>query len=117
MSHPLLSLIDWQTHPKWVVDAGDTIIEAGDAAETLFYLQQGVARTSDALIFPQGDIIMLAETLALEAHNQTVHACQPCHLVMIPLTQLKISLSAKNQVAWPMSRSIAADMIQRRVAG
>lgn len=117
MTITLKSLMDWRTHPRLIVEANEPIISAGDAADTLFCLETGTARGSDGSYFVAGDFIQLCETLALDVHTVGVEAVASCQLVGLPLSMLEATLSTQSRFAWPLSRSIAADMMQRRIAG
>lgn len=117
MINALMTLVDWQRQPRRIVEAGELIIETGDAAETLFYLEQGLARTCDGTVLTQDEAILLCDTLARETHERSVFASTQCHLVVVPVYQLEASLSSQHKLAWPLSRSIAADMVQRPLAG
>lgn len=116
MTLALKSLIDWQTHPRRIVAKNDFVIVAGDSADTLFHIESGTARTSDGCCFSAGDFILLCETLALDFHKLSVKATAPCELICLPLSILEATLSTQSHLAWPLSRSIAADMMQRRLA-
>ena len=117
MTLALKSLLDWQTHPRRIVEPETAIIAAGDPADTLFYLETGTARAGDGTCFSAEDFILLCETLATDVHELAVVATAPCQLVCLPLSRLESTLSTQSHLAWPLSRSIAADMMQRRLAG
>ena len=117
MTMALKSLMDWRTHPRRIVEVNDPIILTGDCADTLFYIETGAARAGDGSCFSAGEFILLCETLALDIHKLSVKAAAPCQLVCLPLSMLEATLSSQSHLAWPLSRSIAADMMQRRLAG
>jgi len=113
----LLPLIDRDSCASRMVEAGRVIIAPGEPTSLLFLLQSGEARSSDGSHLGAGDMPSLCEALALDHYQSTVDAVTACELRVIPLQRLEAAIRQGGRLAWPLSRSIAAEVTQRRLAG
>lgn len=117
MHELILPLIDPADCASRKVEAGRVIIAPGEPTSLLFLLQSGEARSSDGSRPVSGDMLSLCEALALERYQSTVDAMTACDLRVIPLRHLEDAIRRGGRLAWPLSRSIAAEVTQRRLAG
>ena len=113
----LMRLIDWDRCPARYIDAGLPIIAPGEPTSVLFLLRSGQTRSADGSLHTAGDIISLCEALALDSYRSAVHAVSDCELRVIETAELETAIRKGGRLAWPLSRSIAAEVTQRRVAG
>ena len=117
MHQSLSTLISWHDQPRRIVATGDTVISAGEPTDILYLLERGNARTGEGVGCVTGDLILLCEALALTNYTTIVHAETDCEIILLPQDLLKQSLNTGGTMVWPLSRSIAADVIQRRLQG
>lgn len=113
----LKPLLDWTSLPRQTVDAGRMIIAGGEPTSILFCLEDGTARAGDGTGYDVGDMLGLCEALALEQYMTRIDAIDPCRLVVIHRDTLESALQRGGRLVLPLSRSIAADITQRRMAG
>ena len=113
----LKPLLDWTSLPRQTVDAGRMIIAGGEPTSILFCLEDGTARAADGTSYAVGDMLGLCEVLALEQYMTRIDAIDSCHLVVIHRETLENALQRGGRLVLPLSRSIAADITQRRLAG
>jgi len=113
----LKPLLDWNSLPRQTVDAERTIIAGGEPTSILFCLEDGAARGADGTSYGVGDMLGLCEVLALEHYATRIDAAAPCRLVVIHRETLERALRRGGRLVLPLSRSIAADITQRRMAG
>jgi CRP-like cAMP-binding protein len=113
----ILPLINPNGFTPRSVEAGRVIIAPGEPTSLLFLLRAGEARSSDGSCLVAGDIPSLCEALALDRYHSTVDAVTACELQVIPLQDLESAIRQGGRLAWPLSRSIAAEVTQRRLAG
>ncbi len=113
----ILPLIDPAGCALRTVEAGRAIIAPGEPTSLLFLLRAGDARSSDGSCPVAGDMLSLCEALALDHYRSTVDAVSACELQVIPLPHLESAIRQGGRLAWPLSRSIAAEVTQRRLAG
>ena len=113
----ILPLIDPNGCASRTVEAGRVIIAPGEPTSLLFLLRAGEARSSDGSYLVAGDVMSLCEALALERYRSSVDAVTACELQVIPLQHLESAIRQGGRLAWPLSRSIAAEVTQRRQAG
>ena len=112
----LAMLIDWERHPRRIVAAGAPVIMAGDPTDLLHLLDKGQARAADGILCPDGNLMLLCEALALTHYRTPVIAESPCEVITLPQLLLQKSLADGSAMVWPLSRSIAAEITQRRLA-
>ncbi len=117
MHQSLSTLINWGGQPRRIVAAGDAVIPVGELTDILYVLESGNAITSDGGGCAAGDVILLCEALALTHYATGVQAKTECQIILLPQHLLKQSLTAGGAMVWPLSRSIAADVTQRRLQG
>mgnify|MGYP006219116213 CR=1 FL=1 len=113
----ILPLIDPDGCASRTVEAGRVIIAPDEPTSLLFLLRAGDARSSDGSHAVAGDMLSLCEALALDRYKSTVDAVTACELQVIPLQKLESAIRRGGRLAWPLSRSIAAEVTQRRLAG
>jgi len=113
----ILPLIDPNGCASRTVEAGRVIIAPGEPTSLLFLLRAGEARSSDGSSFAAGDMLSLCEALALDRYQSAVDAVIACELQAIPRQDLEAAIKQGGRLAWPLSRSIAAEVTQRRLAG
>ena len=113
----LKPLIDWDRLPRQEVRPGEVIIAGGEPTSILFLLETGLAEGSDGHLFEDGELLALCEALALDHYTTRVVASAPCQLVVISKMMLEAALQRGGRLVLPLSRSIAADVTQRRLAG
>ena len=113
----ILPLINPNGFTPRSVEAGRVIIAPGEPTSLLFLLRDGEARSSDGSSLVPGDMPSLCEALALERYHSTVEAVTACELQVIPLQDLELAIRQGGHLAWPLSRSIVAEVTQRRLAG
>lgn len=113
----LKPLLDWTSLPRQTVDAGEVIIAGGESTSILFCLEDGtVSNTLDTSYGP-GDLLGLCEALALDHYVTSIEATTSCRLAVIHRELLERALQRGGRLVLPLSRSIAADITQRRIAG
>ena len=113
----LKPLLDWTSLPRQTVGAGRMIIAGGEPTSILFCLEDGTADASDGTGYGVGDMLGLCEVLALDHYVTRINAIDPCRLVVIHREALESALERGGRLVLPLSRSIAADITQRRMAG
>lgn len=116
MHETLTMLIDWNSHPRRIVASGALVISAGDPTDLLYLLDKGNARAGDGVSCLTGNLMMLCEALALTHYTTPVLAETECEIIILPQLQLQQSLASGGAMVWPLSRSIAAEVTQRRLA-
>ena len=116
MRDTLAMLIDWERHPRRIVATGAPVIMAGDPTDLLHLLDKGQARAADGILCADGDLMLLCEALALAHYMTPVIAESPCEVITLPQLLLQKSLAKGSAMVWPLSRSIAAEITQRRLA-
>ena len=117
MQDILLPLIDPGDCACRKVEAGRAIIAPGEATSLLFLLLSGEARSADGSYLCAGDMPGLCEALAFDRYQSAIDAVTDCELRVVPLQDLEAAIRQGGQLAWPLSRSIAAEVVQRRLAG
>ena len=117
MHEILMPLIDWDRCPARHIGAELPIIAPGEPTSVLFLLHAGQTRSADGSLQSAGDILSLCEALALDSYRSAVHAVSDCELRVIETEGLEAAIRKGGQLAWPLSRSIAAEVTQRRLAG
>ena len=60
--------------------------------------------------------MLLCEALALTHYKTPVIAESSCEVITLPQLLLQESLAEGSATVWPLSRSIAAEITQRRLA-
>ena len=110
-------LIDWGALPRHPAAPGDVIIGGGEATSMLFCLEHGEATGPHRNGHATGDILSLCEGLALDSYVTRIDAISACQLVVIQQTMLETALRYGGRLVLPLSRSIAADVTQRQLAG
>lgn len=113
----LKSLIDRDSQPRRSVEAGMTVIAAGEPASLIFCLENGQAVAGGGLTYDAGDLLLICEALALDEYSTPVSATKPCRLVAIRQDVLEAGLKGGGKLVRPLSRSIASDITRRRLAG
>ena len=116
MRDTLAMLIDWERHPRRIVASGAPVIMAGDPTNLLYFLDKGKARAADGIMCLDGDLMLVCEALALTHYKTPVIAESPCEVITLPQHLLQKSLAEGSAMVWPLSRSIAAEITQRRLA-
>ena len=116
MRDTLAMLIDWESHPRRIVAVGTPVIMAGDPTDLLHLLDKGRARAADGIMCPDGHLMLVCEALALTHYRTPVFAESPCEVISLPQQLLQKSLAEGSAMVWPLSRSIAAEITQRRLA-
>jgi len=113
----LKPLIAWDHLPRQDVRAGEVIIAGGEPTSMLFLLEEGNATDLGGHHYHGGDVLALCEALALDSYTAHISASTPCRLVPISKAMLETALQRGGRLVLPLSRSIAADVTQRRMAG
>ena len=113
----LMPLIDWDRCQARYISARLPIIAPGEPTSVPFLLQSGQTRSSDGSLQSAGDILSLCEALALDRYRLAVNAVSDCELRVIETANLEAAIRKGGRLAWPLSRSIAAEVTQRRLAG
>ena len=133
MQADLLPFIDWNHHPRQIISPQERIITAGDPTDVLFLLEHGVAlapnaaldnqtrpndtakvSTENDMIYRTGALISLLEMLSLNVYRHDVLAYEKCRVIGINRHEIKAMWDRDDRLAWPLSRSIAATITQRR---
>lgn len=112
----LKPLLDWASLPRQTADAKAVIIAGNEPTLMLFCLEDGIASGADGTHYGAGDLLGLCEVLALDHYATGIVAVEPCHLVVIHREMLERALHRGGRLVLPLSRSIAADITQRRMA-
>ena len=113
----LKPLIDWNALPRHQAAPGDVIIAGGESTSILFCLEHGEATGPHGNGHATGDILSLCEVLALDNYVTRFDAITACQLVVIQQIMLENALRYGGRLVLPLSRSIAADVTQRQLAG
>ncbi|MDB3892135.1 cyclic nucleotide-binding domain-containing protein [Alphaproteobacteria bacterium] len=117
MTADLLPFIDWEGYPRRIIAAGEPIIAAGEPADQLYVLETGHAKVIDpAITYKDGSLLSLLELLSLDEYRHSVIAVGECRVITIRRDRLKALWDQDNDLAWPLSCSIAADITQTRCA-
>lgn len=116
MNETLTMLIDWNNQPRRIVASGGHVISAGDPTDLLYLLESGQARARDGMRCQTGDLVMVCEALSLAHYTTPVLAETECQIIILPQQMLEESLASGGAMVWPLSRSIAAEVTQRRLA-
>ena len=134
MHAELLPFIDWNHHPRQIIGPEERIISAGDPTDMLFLLEDGVALAQNAstlrayqnstdskqavsggdVIYNAGALLSLLEMLSLDTYRYDVLTRKECRVIGINRHEIKAMWDRDNQLAWPLSCSIAATITQRR---
>ena len=110
-------LLDWATLPRHNIDADQVIIDGSEPTSVLFYLTAGNASGNDGVKYIAGDMLGLCEVLALDRYVTQIQAIKRCTLIAIRREVLEAALTRGGDLVLPISRSIAADITQRRLVG
>ncbi|MGB2159740.1 MAG: hypothetical protein ACPH8C_05460 [Candidatus Puniceispirillaceae bacterium] len=113
----LKSLIDWDALPRQQVAPGEVIIAGGESTSILFCLERGKATGPLGTDHDAGDILSLCEGLVLDRYATRIDAVDACDLVVLEQTMLETALRNGGRLVLPLTRSIAADVTQRQLAG
>jgi CRP-like cAMP-binding protein len=113
----LKPLLHWTSLPRQTVDAEGVIIAGNEPTSMLFCLEDGFASGADGTGYGADDILGLCEVLALDNYTTRIVAVDRCHLVVIHRDILERALRHGGRLVLPLSRSIAADITQRRMVG
>ncbi|MGC6453825.1 MAG: cyclic nucleotide-binding domain-containing protein [Candidatus Puniceispirillaceae bacterium] len=113
----LKPLLDWASLPRQTVNAGEMIVAGNEPTSILFCLEDGIASSADNTRYGPGDMLGLCEVLALDRYMTRIDAIGHCRLVVIRRETLEQALQRGGRLVLPLSRSIAADITQRRLAG
>jgi len=70
--------------------------------------------TDNEMIYRTGALLSLLEMLSLDVYRHDVLAYEKCWVVGIHRNDIKTMWDRDSQLAWPLSRSIAATITQRR---
>ena len=101
--------------PRRITDSGDAIISPGQTADYAFFIERGKAKNTDTgRTFGPTTLLLPLELFALESYRSRIIAAAPCAVICCPRQLVQRTLAAEDQLTWPLSRSLAGDIMRRR---
>lgn len=100
--------------PRRITDKGDMIIAADQMADTAFIVERGTAENiQTGKVFGPNSLLLPLEMLALEKYRSQIVASSPCAVICCPRHVLQNNLAREDRLTWPLSRSLAGDIMRR----
>ena len=101
--------------PRRITDSGDAIISPDQSADLAFIIERGTAKNAHTgKTFGPNSLLLPLELLALESYRSRVIAATPCAIICCPRQLLQENLAAEDRLTWPLSRSLAGDIMRRQ---
>lgn len=101
--------------PRRITDSGDTIISPHQDVDLAFIIERGTAKdTRTGKGFGPNTLLLPLELLALERYRSQIIATTPCAVICCPRPLLQKTLAAEDRLTWPLSRSLAGDIMRRQ---
>ena len=106
-----------QDIPRRITDSGDAIISPDQTADLAFIIAWGTAEnTHTGKTFGPKTLLLPLELLALENYRSLIIAATPCAVICCPRQLLQKTLAEEDRLTWPLSRSLAGDIMRRQGA-
>ena len=101
--------------PRRITDSGDAIISPDQTADLAFIIERGTAQnTHTGKTFGPNTLLLPLELFALESYRSRIIAETPCAVICCPRQLLQKTLAAEDRLTWPLSRSLAGDIMRRQ---
>ena len=101
--------------PRRITDSGDAIISPDQTADLAFIIERGKAKnTRTGSVFGPNTLLLPPELLALEGYRSHIIAATPCAIICCPRQLVQKTLAAEDRLTWPLSRSLAGDIMRRQ---
>ena len=101
--------------PRRITDSGDAIISPDQTADLAFIIERGTAKnTRTGRVFGPNTLLLPLELLALESYRSLIIAATPCAIIRCPRQLVQKTLAAEDRLTWPLSRSLAGDIMRRQ---
>ena len=101
--------------PRRITNSGDAIVSPDQPADLAFFIERGTAKnTHTGKTFGPNTLLLPLELLALENYRSRIIAATPCAVICCPRQLLQKTLAAEDRLTWPLSRSLAGDIIRRQ---
>ena len=101
--------------PRRITDSGDAIISPDQTADFAFIIERGAAKnTHTGKTFGPNTLLLPLELLALENYRSLIVAATPCAVICCPRQLLQKTLAEEDRLTWPLSRSLAGDIMRRQ---
>ena len=103
--------------PRRITASGDAIILPEQTADLAFIIERGTAKnTRTGKTFGPNTLLLPLELFALENYCSLIIAATPCAVICCPRKLLQKTLAAEDRLTWPLSRSLAGDIMRRHGA-
>ena len=108
----------FQDIPRRITDSGDAIISPEQTADFAFIIERGTAEnTRTGRTFGPNTLLLPLELFALESYRSHIIAATPCAVICCSRQLVQKTLAAEDQLTWPLSRSLASDIMRRLGVG
>ena len=101
--------------PRRIANSGDAIVSPEQTADLAFIIEHGTAKnTHTGKTFGPNTLLLPLELLALENYRSRIIAATPCAVICCPRQLLQKTLAVEDRLTWPLSRSLAGDIVRRQ---
>ena len=101
--------------PRRITASGNAIILPEQTADLAFIIERGTAKnTRTGKTFGPNTLLLPMEFLALERYRSHIIAATPCAIICCPRQLVQKTLAAEDRLTWPLSRSLAGDIMRRQ---
>ena len=101
--------------PRRITASGDAIILPEQPADLAFIIEHGTAKnTRTGKTFGPNTLLLPLELFALENYRSHIIATTPCSVICCPRQLVQKTLAAEDRLTWPLSRSLAGDIMRRQ---
>ena len=101
--------------PRRITASGDAIILPEQTADLAFIIEHGTAKnTRTGKTFGPNTLLLPLELFALENYRSRIIAATPCSVICCPRQLVQKTLAAEDRLTWPLSRSLAGDIMRRQ---
>tara|TARA_Y100000022_G_scaffold60487_1_gene51894 strand:+ start:417 stop:782 length:366 start_codon:yes stop_codon:yes gene_type:complete len=100
--------------PRRITASGDAIISPEQTADLAYIIERGTAKnTRTGKTFGPNTLLLPLELFALENYRSRIIAATPCAVICCPHQLVQKALAAEDRLTWPLSRSLAGDIMRR----
>ena len=104
--------------PRRITASGDAIILPEQTADLAFIIEHGTAKNArTGRTFGPNTLLLPLELFALENYRSHIIAATPCAVICCPRQFVQKTLAAEDRLTWPLSRSLAGDIMRRQGVG
>ena len=101
--------------PRRITASGNAIISPEQTADLAFIIERGTAKNiRTGKTFGPNTLLLPLELFALENYRSHIIAATPCSIICCPRQLVQKTLAAEDRLTWPLSRSLAGDIMRRQ---